>query len=37
LTGALAAKGAAIYWPDDPVAANVRGLWKYGEKHVAQK
>jgi len=37
LTGALAAKGAAIYWPDDPVAANVRGLWKYGVKHVAQK
>ena len=27
---ALIAKGAAIYWPEDPVAANVKGLWKWG-------
>lgn len=37
LTNALAAKGAAVYWPADPVTANARGLWKYGIKHVAQK
>ena len=27
---ALSAKGAALHWPDDPVTANVRGLWKWG-------
>jgi len=36
LTNALAAKGAAVYWPADPVTANVKGLWKYGVKHVAR-
>jgi hypothetical protein len=36
LTAALAAKGAAVYWPDEPVTANVTGLWKYGVKHVAR-
>jgi predicted transcriptional regulator len=36
LTTALAAKGAAIYWSADPVTANVKGLWKYGAKHVAR-
>jgi hypothetical protein len=25
----LARRGAAIAWPEDPVAANVRGLWKW--------
>jgi len=30
LSTALIAKGAAVYWPDDPIAANVRGLWKWG-------
>jgi len=33
LEGALAAKGAALHWPADPVATNVKGLWKYGVKH----
>lgn len=37
LTAALGAKGAAVYWPDDPLVANVKGLWKFGIKHVAQK
>ena len=27
---ALIAKGAAVHWPDDPVTANVIGLWKWG-------
>lgn len=27
---ALAAKGAVVHWPDDPLVANVRGLWKWG-------
>jgi len=27
---ALIAKGAAVCWPTDPVAANVKGLWKWG-------
>jgi hypothetical protein len=27
---ALIAKGAAVCWPADPVAANVKGLWKWG-------
>ncbi len=26
---ALASKGAAVYWPSDPIAANVVGLWKW--------
>ena len=30
LSMALIAKGAAVYWPQDPIAANVRGLWKWG-------
>lgn len=32
---ALAAKGAAIHWPNDPLTANVRGFWKYGLKYAA--
>lgn len=31
LQAALAAKGAAIAWPADPITANVKGLWKHGE------
>ncbi len=27
---ALSAKGAALHWPEDPITANVRGLWKWG-------
>ena len=27
---ALISKGAAVTWPDDPVTANVNGLWKWG-------
>ncbi len=27
---ALIAKGAAVCWPEDPVTANVKGLWKWG-------
>lgn len=27
---ALIAKGAAVHWPEDPVTANVIGLWKWG-------
>ena len=30
LRSALAAKGAAIYWPSDPVTANVMGFYKWG-------
>lgn len=30
LRTALIAKGAALYWPEDPLTANVRGLWKWG-------
>jgi hypothetical protein len=37
LQDTLAAKGAALYWPDDPITANVCGLYKFGVKHVAQK
>lgn len=31
---ALTSKGAAVQWPDDPIAANVRGFYKYGLKAV---
>jgi hypothetical protein len=34
---ALAAKGAAVHWPDDPLTANVRGFWKYGVKNVGNR
>ncbi len=27
---ALISKGAAVHWPDDPITANVLGLWKWG-------
>ena len=27
---ALIAKGAAVSWPEDPITANVKGLWKWG-------
>lgn len=30
---ALAAKGAAVHWPTNPLAANVQGFWKYGMKY----
>jgi len=30
LRSTLAAKGAAVHWPDDPVTANVRGFYKWG-------
>ncbi|MDX9865927.1 MAG: ParM/StbA family protein [Anaerolineaceae bacterium] len=30
LRNALIAKGAAIFWPEDPINANVIGLWKWG-------
>ena len=30
---ALAAKGANVYWPTDPVTSNVKGFWKYGVKN----
>ncbi len=30
LRNALAAKGAAIHWPQDPINANAIGLWKWG-------
>ncbi len=32
----LASRGAAIYWPGDPIGCNARGLWKwsaYGARH----
>ena len=31
----LAAKGAAIHWPTDPITANVCGFWKYGARYVS--
>jgi len=34
LQNALAAKGAAVWWPSDPITANVRGLWKWGQRRV---
>jgi hypothetical protein len=37
LKAALAAKGAAVHWPDDPLTANVRGFWKYGVKNVGNR
>lgn len=35
LLGALAAKGAAIHWPADPITSNVKGLYKYAAKRSA--
>ena len=29
---ALIAKGAAVHWPENPITANVRGLWKWGSR-----
>lgn len=29
----LASRGAAVYWPEDPVTANVRGLWKWAIRY----
>ena len=37
LKSALAAKGAAVHWPDEPLTANVRGFWKYGVKNVGNR
>jgi hypothetical protein len=34
---ALAAKGAAVNWPNDPLTANVLGFWKYGVKNVGNR
>ena len=30
LRTALITKGAAVYWPEHPITANVYGLWKWG-------
>jgi hypothetical protein len=30
LRSTLAAKGAAVHWPADPVTANVLGFYKWG-------
>jgi hypothetical protein len=30
LRSALVSKGAAVYWPTEPITANVKGLWKWG-------
>ena len=30
LRNALISKGASVYWADDPITANVYGLWKWG-------
>jgi len=35
LRAALASKGATVCWPDDPVATNVRGFYKFGAKAAA--
>jgi hypothetical protein len=37
LTSALSAKGAAVYWPEDPLTANVKGFWKFGVKNVGNR
>lgn len=37
LTGALGAKGAALYWPADPITANVKGFWKYANSTRTKK
>lgn len=37
LQGALAAKGAALYWPTDPITANVKGLYKYAARRALQR
>jgi hypothetical protein len=37
LRSELVAKGAAVYWADDPICANVRGLWKWGSRVVRYK
>ena len=34
---ALAAKGAVVHWPHDPLIANVRGLWKWGAHQSERK
>jgi len=34
---ALAAKGAVVHWPNDPLVANVRGLWKWGVHQLDRK
>jgi len=36
LQAALAARGAALFWPEEPVSANVRGLWKWGAHGVSR-
>lgn len=34
---ALSSKGAALYWPADPVGSNVQGLWKWGARQQARR
>lgn len=34
LRNSLASRGAALHWPEDPLTANVRGLWKWGCQNV---
>ncbi len=37
LQHALIAKGAAVHWPEDPLTANVLGLWKWGMRRVRNR
>ncbi len=37
LRSALASKGAAVHWPEDPIVANARGLWKWATRYKAMK
>ncbi len=37
LQHALIAKGAAAHWPEDPLTANVLGLWKWGMRRVRNR
>jgi len=34
LRQALVAKGAAVHWPENPIAANAIGLWKWGSREL---
>lgn len=35
LRTALLSKGASVSWPDNPITANVQGLWKWGAYGIA--
>jgi hypothetical protein len=37
LREAFMAKQAPLYWPEDPLTANVRGLWKHGERKLQKQ